>query len=52
MNPSSYPANLRARGEGSYLPSTFDAHFPAAGEYQFFCKIHPEFMTGIIRVVA
>lgn len=52
MNPSSYPANLRARGDGSYLPSTFDAHFPAAGEYQFFCKIHPEFMNGIIRVVA
>lgn len=52
INPSDFPSWLRDRGDGSYFPSTFGGTFPTVGEFHYFCKAHPDFMTGTVRVAS
>lgn len=41
---------FRRKPDGSYFPSTFEARFPTAGTFPYFCIAH-EFMKGQINVV-
>ena len=47
---ASLPDWTRRKPDGSHFPSTFDAVFPAAGTFPYFCLAH-EFMKGQIDVV-
>lgn len=44
------PDGVRRKPDGSYFPSTFEARFPTAGTFPYFCIAH-EFMKGQINVV-
>lgn len=44
------PDGIRRKPDRSYFPSTFEARFPAAGTFPYFCIAH-EFMKGQINVV-
>ncbi|GAC1409084.1 MAG: hypothetical protein NVSMB57_01360 [Actinomycetota bacterium] len=46
------PEQFRARGDGTYFSSKFAVNVPVSGDYYFFCKVHPDWMTGKIHVNA
>lgn len=52
MIPVGVPEVFRNRGDGTQFPSTFDAKFPVAGTFAYKCLVHPDYMGGLIRVVA
>jgi hypothetical protein len=35
---------------GRVLPATFEAEFPAPGEFTFECNLHVDLMTGSVNV--
>lgn len=49
--PKRVPKNFRTLPDtGRALPSSFEAMFPAAGDFSYQCNIHGDFMTGSVNV--
>lgn len=52
MMPSTGPAALRNRGDGTQFPSSFTATFPREGTFTYKCLGHPDFMAGVVEVAS
>jgi plastocyanin len=50
LAPAREPKSFNKLPDGGGLPSTFDAEFPAAGEFSYACDVHGDFMTGTVTV--